>query len=469
MAGAGDFGIFYIVTALINAGTGIYNGIEQRKQQEEIAEKSRELTRSLEENRQQFQLSIHEKNAELQRELSLQNHTLRLREQEANFEKMCRQAEWQRFLEKWPLVNYPSVIRAEQILPDHTVSMRVIFSKSQDPVFSKAVYPQVEQGLRDFVDMYRNVFQSKNIIFYHNAFIGSVSGGAVDENIHYALKELPVIIIDTNVYVGEIIVDFTMWGFGGGDSTHFTAFRMPYEPHVANNYIDLDYYNGLSAKILAYLKLVLGYAYDAYNLIQYNRAPLLPKVAEKELELKIKGALLKEPEARTAISQRYGEIYEWVIGGKEIEGHLPYGCLPESYKQPVLYQLRLEYAEAVLGYVSDMRYMEYLDESVEAWVELRSGDPAREFLEALARNRDQFSVYIGSEDGAYLKRVSKAYHRLGSNSKYRPWIDEIVEGLDKYTLEECSRKQKSNTIPDNDKILPGNLSKNPRPAQRIKL
>ena len=132
---AGSFCTFYIVTALINAAASTYNSAQARKQQEQLAEKNRELTLSMEVNRQDFQLELSERNAEIQRELSLQNHELRIREQQANFEKMCLQAEWTKFLNVWPLINMPSVIRAEQVLPDNTVSLRVIFAKATTRYF----------------------------------------------------------------------------------------------------------------------------------------------------------------------------------------------------------------------------------------------------------------------------------------------------------------------------------------------
>ena len=166
---SGDFGKFYIITALINAATGVVNGHLSRKQQEQITKQNQELQIKMEQNRQQFQLEVNEKNAEMQKQLSIQNHEMRLLEQRSNFENLCKQAEWNHFMNKWSLLNVPSVIREEQILADNTVALRVIFTRSNDQIFAKAVYPQVEQGLRDFVDLYHNKFASKNIIFYHNA------------------------------------------------------------------------------------------------------------------------------------------------------------------------------------------------------------------------------------------------------------------------------------------------------------
>ena len=219
----------HILGALIHAVTNTVNSKKSREQQEKLAEENRQLTKEMEEMRQNFTASQNEENTRRQKELSLLNHKLRMEEQKINFEIACKQSEWNVFMNRWPLVNPPSVIREEQILPDNTVSLRIIFSKSSDQNFAQAVYPRVELGLREFVDLYHNVFGSRNIIFYHNAFVSNMTGGAVDANIHYALRELPVIIIDTNILMDEIIVSFTMWGLGSAYQEHFTVFKMPYQ------------------------------------------------------------------------------------------------------------------------------------------------------------------------------------------------------------------------------------------------
>lgn len=190
MLNAQKFHCEHILGALINSAFSAINGHFTRKQQEKLAEQNCELQMQLEKNRQNFQLALlnqeiqmqikesrqhfqivqSKQNAELQRKLGLKNHALRLAEQQANFENLCKQAEWNYFLKMWPLMNLPSVIRAEQLLPDNTVSLRVIFARSSDPVFAKAVYSLVEQGLCEFVDLYHNEFQSDNIIFITTDF-----------------------------------------------------------------------------------------------------------------------------------------------------------------------------------------------------------------------------------------------------------------------------------------------------------
>lgn len=407
--GPGGFGKFYVITALINAATSTYNSAKSRQQQEALAEKNRALTESMEKNRQKFQIEQSERNAQLQKELSLQNHALRLQEQKANFQNFCDQVEWQRFMSTWPLQNVPKVLRDEQLLPDGTVSLRVFFSKSNDPVFAKAVYPKVEQGLREFVEIYHNRFGSKNILFYHNAFTGTLSGGAAESNIHFALKELPVVIIDTNVLMDEIVVSLTMWGLGSSDQSHFTVFRMPYQQKtVDGNYVK-SYYMNLAAQLLARLKFVMGYAYDAYNLIQYDRPPLLPQVAAFEKENGAFGIMLDEPEVNAVFADKYGEIYDCVIGS----GEDAFAQLPESFKQTNLYELRLEYAEAVKGCVSAAQYVQYLDESLDAWVDLRSTLSKEVFLKESLADEISIRKYFTKKDKAYFEKMKALYSETG--------------------------------------------------------
>ena len=166
----GGFGAFYLATAIINAATSTVNSALARKQQNELAVKNQQFTERMEHNRQNFQLSLSEENAKLQREMSKTNHDMRLLEQQNNFELMCKSAEWNHFEAEWPLWVRPMVLRSEQILDDDTVALRVLFSKSNNDFFTKYVFPEIEQGLVEFVDRYHNIFSSKNIIFHHNAF-----------------------------------------------------------------------------------------------------------------------------------------------------------------------------------------------------------------------------------------------------------------------------------------------------------
>lgn len=464
----GGFGQYqFVVSSLINSATAIYNGKKSREQQERLAVENRQLTERMEANRQSFQLEVNERNAQMQKQLSLQNHQLRLDEQRNNFKYMCQQAEWNRFLNTWPLINLPDVIRQEQILSDNTVALRVIFSKSNDAIFAKAVYPRVEQGLREFVELYHNQFQSRNIVFYHMGFNGTTSGGAVESNIHYALKELPVIIIDSTVLLDEICVSFTMWGLGGSEQNHFTVFRIPYQQRTVDGNIVVEYYQAITNKILAYLKFVLGYAYDAYNLIQYDRPPLLPQVAAFEEankeKLKVRGCMLADPEVKAALSERYGEIYDSVIG----TGETAFAQLPESYKKTILHQLRLEYAESVKDCVAPEQYIKYLDESLDAWVGLRSSLSTEEFLKEIISGELPIHKYFSDDDKTYFGKLKALYN--GSGAYFYSFVLQICSKLDSENLSSIPIGIPKMQLPDQSNY-PGDMKNSAKPRRpRIKI
>ena len=415
MAG-GEFGKIYITTALINAASSTVNGALSRKQQKELALQNQQFTKKMETNRQNFQLHINQENAKIQREMSEKNHQLRLIEQQTNFENMCKNAEWQHFLKDWPLWVQPSVLRQEQILPDDTVALRVFFAKSSHKIFSGYIYPELEQGLLEFVDRYHNVFGSNNIIFYHNAYKENHYGGAINTNIRYALKELPVIIIDTNVLNEEICVSATVWGFGNAIEQHATVFKLPYKIECVEGKIDKESIKLLSNQLLAYLKFVLGYVYDTYNLIMYNQAPLLPKVAQYEFEKGILSAPVRYKGIQSAFREQYGEIYDAVLGIETLDREAGFAERPESFKKTVLHELRLEYAEAVKGFVPQEEYREILDESVKAWCEMRTTLSPIVFMESLQGEHEKMKNYFSENDIQYFLKLCECYSRLEQKS-----------------------------------------------------
>ena len=147
----GIFNSPFVASSMIGGVINLYVSEKNRQQQRQIHEENQKLSIETESNRQNFQLDLNERNAQLQRELSQKNHLLRLQEIEKSFENTCKQAQWQRFLATWPLVNIPEVIRQEQCLADDTVALRIIFSKSNDAIFAQTVFPLVEEGLRQFM------------------------------------------------------------------------------------------------------------------------------------------------------------------------------------------------------------------------------------------------------------------------------------------------------------------------------
>lgn len=409
----------HIASAIVNGITSTVNSKLGREQQERINSESRKLQRELEDKREAFTAQQNEENARRQTELAQLNHDLRLQEQEQNFFNARAQASWTMFMKNWPLLNLPEVIRQEQILPDNTVSLRVFFSKCSDPTFAKIIYPTVEHWLREFIDVYHNVFNSHNIIFYENAFVSSVTGEAVDKNIHYALRDLPVVIIDTNIIMDEINVSLTMWGLGNTPiPKHFTVFKLPYKPQE-----NLDYYRQLARTICAYLKFIIGYAYDSYNLIEYNRSPILPLVAQYEHETDASGNILAFAELKRMLPEKCVEIYNAVLGeSQQATGMKPYALLPESNKQTILHRLRLDYAVSVRDCIDDTTYVAILDESIVAWTKLRSELSTLDFLLTLngdmIRGDNVAKKYFSDSDRIYFFDLIDAYSKAKATSPY---------------------------------------------------
>lgn len=451
----------FIISAMINAVSAYINGELSRKQQEALAEQNRKVAADTERNRQDFQREINEENALRQQELAVQNHKLRILEQENTFKLQANQAEWQHFLNNWPLVNLPSVVRRSQVLSDNTIALQVIFSKSNDPIFNKYVYPVIEQRLREFVEMYYNRFQSRNLIYYHNAYRSSFSGGGMDKNIHHALSDLPFMIVDANVLPNEIVVSYTMWDLGIQDEANVahTMFRIPYTQQVApNGNIVQPYYDAITKTMTASLKYVLGYAYDGYNLIHYNRAPLLPKVAALELEEKRYAPMLSQTAVCAQLRKDYTDLYTSVIG----TGKQALAQLPGSFVQHSLPRMRLEFAESVKNMVAPAEFLRYLNESLDAWVNLRTTLTATDFLKDLLSDVLPVAKYYTVEDQAYFEKLKA--HYAGTDTPYGTLVSQICDKLKTVDLQQAPR-----TISSNTEILPAKPQPSGRKPRKISM
>lgn len=396
-------------TAIVNAVSNFVNGKKNRKQQEKLARENQKFNERMEANRQNFQLRINCENAENQRELSEQNHRQRLIEQENNFTLLVQGKEWDHFLKDWPLQNLPSVLRKDQILDDGTVALRVFYSKSNNPIFSNYVYPLVERGLLEFVDSYHNVFSSKNIIFYHRGYKEGVYGGAYNANIKHALNDVPIVIIDTDILLDEICVSATIWGFDNVDGQHMTLFKLPFKLKGTNGKPDNDSVKQLANEILAHLKFVLGCAYDTYNMIMYNRAPLLPQIANYELIHGTESAFLRYDAIKAFFGKQYGEIYSTLLSGDGSGENKSFAELPESNKTTILHNLRLDYALAARDIIAPEVFSKCLVESVNAWCALRTTNSAAEFINSLAGDEEKILRYFSLEDVDYFKKLCDAY------------------------------------------------------------
>ena len=284
---------------------------KRHKFQLELEKDRQEFQAYLESNRQQFQLEVNKSNAELQRELSAQNHAFRLEEINDNFELTRRTQEYQQVEAKWPLHVPPVVMRGEQVLKDRTIALRVLFARSSDAYLQKFFYPIIEQELVDFVDLYKNNLSSRNIIFFHNAWKDECYGGAFGNNIHYALSDLPVLIADANVLPnGQIRISVTMWGVGSDIEFHGNIFKCPYDK---SRFKDENYVSEIAYKVSAYLKFAIGYVYDLYNLIAYNRMPLLPAAVALEKNNLVDSALLNYDEIKQCLTDTYSRMYSQTL------------------------------------------------------------------------------------------------------------------------------------------------------------
>lgn len=403
-----------------NGIASVYNGKKNRKIQKELAEKNQQFQESLEQNRQDFQLQRHLENANLQRELSEQNHLQRLAEQENNFKLMCAQTEWNLFLNRFPLEILPSALRKFQINDDGTVALQVLFNKSNNQNFSKFIYPRVEQGLREFIQLYHNVFNSKNIIFYQNAYKDNVYGDSFTANIRYAMNNMPVLVIDTNVLLEKTSITMTIWGFDNNDTNGIyqsTMFEIPYDLQIIDGKLNKEILNDIADELLAHLKFAIGYIYDMYNLITYNQTPILPKVAGYEIEKSLdkNDNILAYENLRSQLSSHYKEIYSSILGSNEDSTNPALLEIPEV-KKIILHNLRLDYALSVKEFVKPEDYLKYLDESIKSWCRLRTDSPATEFINSFKDNREIIPKYFSKEDIEYFKKLCAAYQNTETPS-----------------------------------------------------
>lgn len=360
----------------------------------------------LEENRQRFQQNINDKNAQLQRELNEQNHMFRLEEIKVNFELLRRTQAYQQVMVQWPLNSFPDVLRREQILANNRIALRVLFSHSSDAELQQLFYPIIERELVKFASIYNNNFNSNNIIFYQNAWKVDCFGSAFESNIHFILKDIPVLIVEADILPdNSAAVSFTMWGLGSEKKFKYTIFEYACDRDRIVN--DMSYRSEAASKISAYLKFVIGYMYDLYNLVLYNCPPLLPKVAQYEGNC-TKSALLKYDDVKQLLYSIYNNIYSKVLSIASSGQSAEIKVLADT-NNTILHKTRFEYAEAVKDYVSAEEYLQFIDESARAWTELRTSKNAETFLKELVDNSNKIDDYFSSDDNRYFQKLCNVY------------------------------------------------------------
>ena len=418
-AAAGAGGLLYIASMVTSAVSNIVSGNQNRAQQAELARQNREFQFELQRTRDNFTLKVNDENNQRQREIAVLNHKLRLKEQDNNFDQQRRAREWQQVEAQWPLNVLPVVMRHEQCLEDQTISLRVILSKSANPTpenqeFQRYIYPSLEYSLKSFVNIYNNDFQSRNIIFYDNACKNGCFGGAFNSNVHYGLRDLPVVILEVGVLSNMVSVSTSMWGMGNNQMQNFVAFELPYD---STKLRDQSYKQEIADSISAHVKFVVGCVYDLYNLVVYDRMPLLPKAANCELERKAKGPVLGYTDIKKEFTKYYGRMYSNALGTPQSK-QTAVALIGES-KATTMHKLRLEYACSVKDIVSEDVYASYLDESVLAWVSLRTNDKAEKFLQKLLDNPSEIVRYFSEDDQQYFSSLCSAYKNNATNlSRY---------------------------------------------------
>lgn len=410
----------YLVMALISSFTQIVNQTRSTRLQNTIAERNRQLAEQQEQLRQDFQLDMAEKNAVLQRELALENHKYRLMEQAENFRKAEESVQWNALIQSWPLTSLPKPMRENQIdSASDSVKLRVILCDGDNGF--RPLYPEIENQLDEFILTYGRLGCNR-LIFTRGIKDGQTDIGRHSENIFYALRDLPTILIDCRIKNGMVHVGAEIWGFGNQRSRE-TVFRIPFQPKLREDgKIDPECIKEWQDKTAAHLKTLVGYVFDAYNLITYNAPPMLPRVAAEERKSGTGGAV---PYAEL-LRDNYARLYAEYLGS----GDKP--CLAEnaeSFQSQILHEIRLDYALAADDYLTDDAFIRCLDESLAAWTALRSEEKAGDFVGELIGDPSRIAKYVSGSDRDYLLRLSAAYEKKG-NTSLVPLRDAVAASAD---------------------------------------
>ena len=288
------------------------------------------------------------------------------------------------------------------------------FSRSVDNELQKLFYPIIEQNLVEFVDIYKNYFYSENIIFYQNAWKNNCYGSAYKRNMYSILKEFPTLIVDANILPDNTAkISASIWGFGSEREFSRKIFDCDCDKtKICSN---VSYRRSIASQISAYLKFAIGYMYDLYNLVLYNRVPLLPRVASVEKDNNVSSALLNYDDIKKEISSTYSGIYSQIlsIAGSNQSAEIK---VLTDMNNTQLHQTRFDYAEAVKEYISAEQYLQCLDESIRAWTDLRTNKGTEEFLQELADN-SKVEKYFSDDDRRYFIALCDAYYDAKQKSE----------------------------------------------------
>lgn len=379
--------------------------IQEQKHNLEIAEKTQKLQYMLEQNREQFELKKLQATNEFQNKLNIQQHEYRLQEQNHNFDLLCKSEEWKTLLEDWPLNMPPIVVRDFSKSENGKICLQVFLAKSNNETYNKRVYPYVEQGLKDFTDYYTNVLHSENLIFHCNCFKKGYEDGTGSQNLFCVLKQLPVVFIDTKIIGNMINISLILWGFDT-KKKQFTAISLPFEDSKEELY-----YSQLAKEILAYLKILIGYTYDMYELTKNSSMPLLPYAIKHDEDFKDR--VTSYIPLKSLINISYMDLYKNVLGNSSDNS--------QQLQISEMHLLRLQYAKILEEYLEEEEFANCLHDSLISWSYLRSKNQVGDFLQEIRNDISNDNLllkkYFGKNDIVYFDELKRCIQRKELQAK----------------------------------------------------
>lgn len=436
--------ISMMIYSSLSACISYVNTSRNIKNQNSLATLNKQYQEGLERNRQDFQIEMHYKNVDLQKQIVKLNHECRIDEQQVNFQNLIKQIEWQFFLQNWPLTVAPTVIRDEayisKIGDSKVVALRIILAKSQDEYFNKFVLPSVEHNLQNFVNKNYPQMGSHPIVYYSSGWkTNSSSGGAAYSNLRYALNGLPTLIITPTVINEKIHIDVAIWGLGSQTSYQDTLFTLPFKRVVIdNNKVDNVYCEALAESIRLHFNYITGWIADSYYLIEYNLMPLLPTIVSQD------SCHEKYQELKSFFSSRYVELYETILGHEN--NNLPIDNSDiRKMKMCLLPEMSLSYAKNFVPLSESEELSKFLTDSIESWLYLRTKE------DVSWKSISDIVEYFSTEDLNYIKKIKEILLLINDEENYRLLEDieikltskmQISEKTANIENKECSTKIK---------------------------
>ncbi|MCX7922076.1 MAG: hypothetical protein N3B21_08715 [Clostridia bacterium] len=404
--------MLYGASLVTQSLVSVINTSRNIKNQQELAKKNQQLQLMLESNRENFQREMFEKSVWLQKEITRLGHEYRLLEQEQNFDSLTKQAEWQYFLQQcWPLIVPPFVVRREALVKgtsqfsedwlegnDTRVALRVLVTKSTSDIYRKYVEDIVNEGLYQFINKNYSQQSGQPVIFYGGGWKSThEGGGAANENLYYALKGLPTLIISPKVVHETLYFNVAFWGFGNDSIYQDKLFSIPFKKAIVDNRLDEGYYLNFAEELQAYFNYIVGWIADMYYFIEYNSAPILPRIIGDQLnDSRFEG--LKD-----YLMSQYKELYKLILDSSN-----PHNCFTRLKKEKTCFlpELCLQFGESV-GVLVDREWLrKSINDSLKYWGELRGLEGSGEY------SLDDLRPYFTKNDLAYIEQLKGCYRLI---------------------------------------------------------